>query len=193
MKRLLIPILVLLTSCGYSFQGSGSVLPPDVRNIYIPLVDNYSTERALSNLLTESLRDRFERFGVVTVVDDISQADAVLRAKVLRVKRDTRTVTSNTDIAQSFDTVIFLGAELRRVTGPVLWRNPNFQVSRDFGTSSSEVVASSADFVGSTFGSSSLARLDSKEISRRQEGETFRLLADEVAKKIYDEAVAPDF
>lgn len=195
MKKLVLCLLVLflVTACGYKFQGSGSILPADVKRIQIPLVENHSTDSALTQLLTEALRDQFERFGVVTVVEDLKDADAVLHFKILKVSRKSRTTTSRTDTAQTFDTSLTVGGDLRRVTGSILWSNPTFLVSRQVGATSDVVVSSSADFAEGTLGASDLASLDSREIVRGQEQEALEKLCDEVARKVYDDAVAPDF
>lgn len=198
MKKLLEILIVLilisnLLGCGYGFQGSGSILPADVKRIQIPLVENNSTDSSLTSLITEALRDRFERFGVVAVVEEIGDADAVLKAKIIKVSKKSRTVTSTTDTVQQFDTILTMGAELRRVTGPVLWRNPTFTVSRAIGASGNVVVSSSADFAEGNLGASDLGGLDSREVTRGQEAEALEKLAVEAARKIYDESVAPDF
>lgn len=194
--RKLFSVLVIagmLSSCGYTFQGSGSVLPADVKVIAIPLVQNASTESGLTTIFTEALRDRFERYGVVSVVDDANEADAVLRARILKVSRNQRTSTSRTDTELQLDTVLTLAAELRRVTGPVLWRDNNISVSKAFGTTSGVVVTSSPDFASGSLGSSDLGALENRELSRGQEQEALRDLAEQAAVQIYDSAVAPDF
>ncbi len=169
------------------------MLPPDVKVIAIPLVQNASTESGLTTMVTEALRDRFERFGVVTVVDDAASADAILRARILKVSRDQRTSTSKTDTELQLDTTMTLAAELRRVTGPVLWRDNSISVSKEFGTTSGVVVTTSPDFASGLLGSSDLNSLEDREVSRGQEQAALRSLAEEVASQIYDAAVAPDF
>jgi outer membrane lipopolysaccharide assembly protein LptE/RlpB len=189
----LVSMLSLLSACGYQFAGGGSVLPPDVKAIHIPIVENNTTEGSLSLIFTEALRDRFERYGVVSIVETANEADAVLTARVLRVQRETQTVTSQTDTSLQERTIIQISAELRRVTGPVLWRNDNLIVSRAFGAASSVVVTSSADFAGGNLSSSDLGSLDSREVARGQERAAFEYLCEDAARKIYDEAVAPEF
>lgn len=189
----LILIAIALSSCGYTLQGSGSVLPPDVKVIAIPLVQNASTESGMTTVMTEALRDRFERFGVVSVVDDPDEADAILKARITKVTRNQRTSTSKTDQQLQLDTVLTLAAELRRVTGPVLWRDNNISVSKAFGTTSGVVVTTSPDFASGTLGAADLGNLDDREVSRGQEQDALRALADEAASQIYDSAVAPDF
>lgn len=183
----------LLTACGYGFSGGGSVLPPEIKSIYIPMVTNNTTESTLTPVITEALRDRFDRFGVVTVVDTYDAADAVLEVKILRVKRGTRTSVAGTDAALQLDTQLTLFGELRQINGNLLWREPEISVSRSFGNTRSAVVASSADFANSTLGSSDLSGLTQRELSRNQEQEALTQLADVAAKRIYDESVAPDF
>jgi hypothetical protein len=186
-------ISMLLAGCGYTFQGGGSVLPPDVTRIAIPLVENNSPEPGLAEVVTEALRDRFERFGVLTVVDGIDEADAVLYGKIDDVLRDTRTTTSSTDTDLQLDTILVMSAELRRVSGPLLWRASELRASRAFGTSSDVVVTSSPAFAGGLIGANTLLQLDTREVSRGQEQDALVELADQMARKIYEQAVAPDF
>ena len=169
------------------------MLPPDVKVIAIPLVQNASTEAGLTNVVTESLQDRFERFGVVTVVDDPNEADATLKVRITKVTRNQRTSTSTTDQQLQLDTVLTLAAELRRTSGAVLWRDNNISVSKAFGTTSGVVVTTSPYFASGTLGAADLGRLDDREVSRGQEQDALRALSDEAASQIYDSAVAPDF
>jgi len=192
-KVLMAICLSTLIGCGYGFQGSGSVLPPDVKRVYIPMAENNTSEPGLSLLLSEALRDQFERYGVLSVVSDSESADAVLRAKILKLRRETRTVTSNTDTALQLMTIMTVAAELRRVSGPVLWRNSGLSASKAFGTSSDVVVTSSAEFAGGNLGAGDLSALDTREISRGQEKEAIADLTEQVARRVYDEAVAPEF
>jgi outer membrane lipopolysaccharide assembly protein LptE/RlpB len=193
MRAFAVAILVLVSGCGYTFRGTGTVLPADVRKIYIPLVENNSTELGLSDTVTEALREQFDSYGVVTVVDKQSEADAVLRVTVTQVKRSTRSVTSATNAALQLDTKMSLGAELRRVTGAVLWRDNDVSVSKSFGGDSRVVVTSSADFATQSLGAGNITNLDPREVTRGQEQEVLRLLAEDAARQVYDQSVAPDF
>ena len=179
--------------CGYAFTGSGSILPPDVKKIYIPIVENNTTDSTLSNVLTESLQDHFEQYGAVAVVDSVAEADAVLRVKVLKIKKGSDTTTSKTDTTLQQNTVLTVGAELRRTSGPLLWKNPQFNVSQSYGTTAGSILTSSSSFAGGGLTASDLASLDSRELSRGQEEEALATMADAVAAKIYNDAVAPDF
>lgn len=195
MKKLFLIGLSALTlgGCGYGFHGGKSILPPDVKKIYIPIVENDSTEGGLSNIFTESLRDTFERYGAVEVVDNELGADAILKARIVKVTRDTRSVTSQTDQALQLDTTMTVDAELKRTTGSILYRNKSLQVSKSFGASAGSTISSSSDFASGIVSSGDLANLDPHEQQRSQEQLALQDITQRVARKIYDDAVAPDF
>ena len=195
MKTLLALIAVTsgLCSCGYTFRGSETSLPPDVKKIYIPTVVNESTKLGLGQIVTDALRDEFDGYGTVTVVDSQSEADAVLRVRVVDVKETTTATRSNTNTALQMQTTMFLTGELQRITGPVLWRDNTVRVSQAFGADSSVVVQSSLSFASGPIGPGDLAGLSNREISRGQEADALRTLADTAARQMYDKAVAPDF
>lgn len=185
--------LFALSGCGYGFQGSGSILPPDVKKVYIPLADNLTPEVALSVIVTEAMRDRFDRFGALAVVDEQRQADAILKIAILSVKRDTAATASGTNAQLKQNAIITFGGDLRKTSGEILWRSTGFTITRAFGSTSGVVVTSSADFAGAGPSSSDLASLGNREISRGQEKQTFEDIATDAAKRVYEEAVSPDF
>ena len=193
MQAIFLGVLLFFTGCGYTFQGSGSVLPEDVKNVYVPLAVNDTTEPGLARLVTEAMQERFERFGVVQVVDSLNQADAVLNTRIVSLSRNKRTVTSGTDTALQLDSVLTLAVNLRRTSGPLLWENKMIQARRTFGTSSNVVVTSSPGFASGGLNQGDLDALDSREIARGQEGQVLELLATQAARQVYTQAVEPDF
>jgi len=198
MRRILLTwILVLLgcglTGCGYTFRGAGSVLPADVKKVYISPVENRSAEVALGPLLTDALQEEFERYGTLEVVESAGAADAVLYSRITGFKKNTGATSSGTDTALQYDTTLSVIASLARVSGDLLWRSADLSVTRSTGATSDVVVRSSADFASGRLGSSDLGALDSREVSRGQEEEASALLVTEVAEKIYREAVLPEF
>jgi outer membrane lipopolysaccharide assembly protein LptE/RlpB len=186
-------VAVLMTGCGYTFRGSGSALPPDVKAIYIPQVDNNSTKLGLATVLTDAVRDEFDSYGTVSVVDNQNEADAVLKVTIVDVKETTSAVRANTNTSLQMQTTMFLTAELRRVTGAVLWRDTQIRVTQTFGADSSVVVTSSAAFAGGSISSGDLSGLSSREISRGQEASALNSLSETAARQMYDKAIAPDF
>jgi outer membrane lipopolysaccharide assembly protein LptE/RlpB len=190
---LIILLAFFLMSCGYQFQGSGSILPPDVKTVAIPLVQNDTTDSTLTLTLTEALRSRFDRYGVVTVVERADDADAVLSTRIVKVSTDVQGVTSATDIELESSVTMDISAELKRQSGQVLWRNPNLRVTKSYASVSDTVVTSSSSFAQSGISSGSLSTLGSREVSRGQQQEALEELIDDVAQTIYFRAVASDF
>lgn len=184
---------IFLNACGYTFRGSESALPPDVKKIYIPQVTNNSTKLGLAQIVTESLRDEFDSYGTISVVDRQSEADAVLKVRILDVKESTSATRSGTNTALQMQTTMSLTGELQRVTGPILWRDNQIKVTQTFGADSSVVVTSSLNFASGSLGAGDLSGLSNREIARGQESSALRGLADDAARQMYDKAIAPDF
>ncbi len=192
LRASLLCCLALLAACGYGFQGGTTILPPDVKNIYIPPAENDSTELGLSDLVTDAMRDQFDSYGVVTVVDRQSQADAVLRIRILALIQTIDTV-SGTNTTNQMDSTMIISGELRRTTGKVLWRENQLKVSKSFATSSSTVVTSSADFASGSISSSNLTGLTQRELARGQQQQALLSMSAEAARIVYDKSVTPDF
>lgn len=185
--------LIALTSCSYVFTGSGTILPPDIKKVYIAPVQNNSTQFGLSETMTEAYKDQFDAYGVITVVDNQSEADAVLRSQIKQLTRRSRTASSGTNTSLQLETTMIVSAELARTDGPILWKDSQMSVSKTFGTDASVVVTSSADFASGGIGGADIANLDSRELARGQEQTVLLLLTQQVAQNVYDQAVAPDF
>jgi outer membrane lipopolysaccharide assembly protein LptE/RlpB len=185
--------IISLASCGYTFRGSGSVLPADVRNIYIPRVENGSTELGLADVVTEALREEFDSYGTVSVVQKQGEADAILKVQIIDVRNTTSTVDPTTNTALQMDTTMYISGELQRTTGQVLWRESNIRVTKGYAANQSVVVTTSPDFASGSISASDLASLSSRDISRGQEAQALNNLATDAARMVYDKSVAPDF
>lgn len=186
-------LVIGMIGCGYGFEGSRNTLPADVRRIYIPQVENNSAESSFGPVLTDALRDQFEKFGAVQIVDTRGEADAVLEATVVKVKRSTRTTTGATDRALQYDTSVTLASALKRNNGVAIWSNPGMTVSKSFGGTANSVVGSSADFSEGTLTAADLAGLSNQEVLRSQQGSSLKSVASEAARQIYAAAVVGNF
>jgi outer membrane lipopolysaccharide assembly protein LptE/RlpB len=190
---LLLCVLMFSSSCGYRLQGSGSVLPPDIKTISIRTAENNTTFTGLGPRFSEKIRSRFERYGVVKILDSGETADAEFITKILSIEAENRDVQgrSNIQVEQSLNLMVY--AELRKKNGQILYRNPSLIVSESFGTVSSNVVTSSSSFATGNLGAGALGTLTQREVARGQAAETLEGLLDEAARKLYLDAVASDF
>jgi Lipopolysaccharide-assembly len=186
-------LFIFNVSCGYSFQGGESVLPPSIKSIAIPDVVNLSSDPSVSQLLTESVRERFERYGVLQIIDSSKSADAVLKIKVLDVLSSSQTSTARTDISQQLNVGLVVSGELVDSSGVVLWRNELLRANQSYGNQAGAVVSSSSQFAQSGLGSSDVSNLNQRELSRSQQQQALESIVQEVARQIYEESVAPDF
>lgn len=192
-RPLLLSLLLALSACGYAFQGSGTVLPADIKTIAIRVAENQTTETGLGLNFTEKLQSRFERYGAVQVVDPDEDADAELITKILSIETSVQDVTSDTDIELEQDITLTIFAELRRSNGQVLYRNPQLKSRESFASVSDVVVTSSSSFAQGGISADTLGSLGSREVSRGQQAAVLDELLDESARQLYLDAVAAEF
>lgn len=191
--RFFLPILLLLSGCGYQFQGSGSALPVGINKIWISPIQNETKYASLDTSLENALRLRFNRYGAVSVSKSRQNSHASLNTKVIDVSERTIGVTSDTDIAVDSEIIMLISAELVSKSGEILWRNPNLVTSAETAGVSDIVVTSSSDFAQGSLSSSDLSQLGDREVSRSQEEEALRELVNETARRIYLSAITPSF
>jgi outer membrane lipopolysaccharide assembly protein LptE/RlpB len=106
---------LVLTTCGYRFQGMGDKAPEGVQRIHIPTVTNATTYANLNNALTNELIRRFSQSRLVDVAD-VSYADAVLLVHIRSVQIQTaaRDRTGNASAARR--AILTADAVLKRQT-----------------------------------------------------------------------------
>ena len=79
---LLLNLGVFLFSCGfYSLAGS---IPPHIKTLKIPLMDNETAEFGLAEDITDGILQRFNEEGILHVKDD-DWTDSILRGTVKKV------------------------------------------------------------------------------------------------------------
>lgn len=186
-------LTISMSSCGYVFTGGRTILPQEIKKIAIPTVENKTVESGLSRLLTDSLREEFERYGAVQVVETEDEADAVLKVTIDKVTREARTVNANAQSDLQFDSTVTVTASLEKTAGGILWSKQGYTISREVGGAQGAVVTSSPFFRDGNFSAGDLSGQNAREVTRGQEKNVFEQISKEAARKIYDEAVAPDF
>ena len=67
---ILLSFLFLVMSCGfYSMAGS---IPPHIKTIAIPLMDNETAEFGLAEDITDGIIDQFNEEGILGITDEVS-------------------------------------------------------------------------------------------------------------------------
>jgi outer membrane lipopolysaccharide assembly protein LptE/RlpB len=190
---LVIVAFSLLSSCRYRLQGSGTVLPNDIKSISIKPAENATTFTGLGPRFSEKIRSRFERYGVIKIVDADEPADAELVSKIVSIDTRNRDVQSDSNIQVEQELLITVSAELRRKNGQILYKNSSITANQSYGTVSTNVVTSSSSFSTGAVGAGTLSTLTDREVARGQAAETVESLMEEAARKIYLSAIASDF
>ena len=96
LKILNIIILLMLYSCGfYSLSGS---LPPHIKTIAIPMVENETAEFGIAENITDGIQNRFNDEGILKVIDD--NADSILRGTVKKVTDGPYTYNKNESVSE---------------------------------------------------------------------------------------------
>jgi hypothetical protein len=82
-KSLAFSFLLVLSSCGYKFAATDTVLPKNVHTIAIPAFNNLTTRYKLTDQMPEAISREFLTRTRYRVVPDVNSADAILRGAVV--------------------------------------------------------------------------------------------------------------
>ena len=186
-------VLLTLCACGYSFQGDISNLPQDVRTLYIPLVKNNSTTTALSTQFTDILKREFSRYGKLKVLNEIDLADAILNVTIDDIASTVSAVSGINDTEIESDIYISVSAVLKKRNGQKLWEVSKMSSSDTYAASRQTVPVTGPQFMRSGIDTKAISTLTQREVARGQARETIERLMQELARKIYLDAVASDF
>jgi len=88
---------ILILSCGfYSLAGS---IPPHIKSISIPLIENQTSEFSLAENLTDQVLDEFNQSGILSIKDqDI--AHSILKGKITKVTDGPFTYNKNESVSE---------------------------------------------------------------------------------------------
>lgn len=85
MRRFFLLALLVVTGCGYTLLGRGSVLPEHITTIQVPTFVNRTTRVELEQRVTQEVAEEFVSRGGLAVVQSESEADAILRGEITSV------------------------------------------------------------------------------------------------------------
>lgn len=82
MRRALVVVAIVVAGCGYSLVGRGNFLPAHISSIQVPTFVNKTTRVELEQRLTQAVADEFVSRGSMQLVNNESQADAILKGSI---------------------------------------------------------------------------------------------------------------
>lgn len=182
---LVLILLSLLAGCGYQFAGESSVLPKDVRTIYVEPFTNYSRDVGIDKEMTSALRGEFYRRGVLKIVDRAEQADAIVNGVVRSFETTVASVNSNDEVLQ-YETIMTVDVSLtRREPREILWRGPGTRLSEIHAGSRAAVVTTSSDFASGRLNVSDVRRMTDIQLTESQSSEFRERLMERFARELH--------
>jgi len=137
----MLPMIALLSACGYHTSGRAAHLPQDVHTIAVPAFVNQTHSYRVEQLLTAAVVREFvgrTRYHIANEASD--DADAVLRGTVVGTSLSPLTYDAKTGHASTVLVTVNLKVQLVRRGGAVIYENANYtfrdeyQVSREISS-----------------------------------------------------------
>lgn len=133
----LLAIVLFAQGCGYALVGRASNIPEDIRKIYVEPLINQTQRQQVEQLLTQAIVDELVTRRRFEVINDLGDADAILRGKVLQVA--VRPVTfDSAGLADNFEIAISADMRFERpptdgdVEPEVIWKNARYVFRQDY-------------------------------------------------------------
>jgi hypothetical protein len=118
-----------ITSCGYHVAGQANLVPKTVHTIAVPPFTNATVRYKLSDLLPEALSRELISRTRYQIVNDPTQADAVLRGSVLNYAAFPTLIDQATGRTSGLQIFVRMEVSLvERSTGKVIFARPVFDV-----------------------------------------------------------------
>jgi PBP1b-binding outer membrane lipoprotein LpoB len=119
---------LFLGGCGYHVAGKADLVPKTVHTIAVPAFGNATVRYKLSDLLPEAISRELIARTRYQVVNDPTQADAVLRGNVINYYAFPTLVDQATGRTSGLQINVRLEVSLvERSTGKVIFSRPNFE------------------------------------------------------------------
>jgi len=116
-----------LAGCGYHVSGQGNLMPKSIRTVAVTPMN--STRYQLARILPADIARELISRTKYKLIDDPSQADAVLSGRVLNFSNFPTLFDPATGRATSVQVVVSLQVSFtERTTGKTLFSRPNMEV-----------------------------------------------------------------
>jgi len=97
MHYLIVIFNLVFISCGfYSMAGS---IPPHIKSISIPLMENQTAEFGLAESITDGILNQFNEAGILSVTD-VDAANSILNGKIIKVTEGPYTYSKQESVSE---------------------------------------------------------------------------------------------
>jgi hypothetical protein len=153
-------VCLALGSCGYRVAGQADLVPKTVHTIAVPPFTNSTVRYKLTDLLPEAISRELITRTHYQIVNDPTQADAVLRGSVVNYIAYPTLIDQATGRTSGLQVNAVLQISLvERSTGKIIFSRPSLQVHQRYELS----VSSNSQYFDES--GAAMARL-SKDVSR---------------------------
>jgi len=137
----LIGATVALSCCGYHVAGQASLVPKTVHTVAIPAFANVTVRYKLSDVLPQAISRELISRTRYQIVQDPSQADAVLRGSVIGYAAYPTLIDQATGRTSGLQINVRLDVSLvERSTGKVIFARPIFDVHERYELSATNNI-----------------------------------------------------
>jgi hypothetical protein len=117
-----------LCSCGYHVAGQADLVPKTVHTIAIPAFGNATVRYKLNDLLPQAISREFIARTRYQVINDPTQADAVLRGTVINYFAYPTLIDQANGRTSGLQIIVRMDLRLvERSTGKVIFARPNYE------------------------------------------------------------------
>jgi len=127
-RRLALALSSLLSGCGYRVGGKSDLLPKSIQTIAIPPFKNLTVRYNLADRLASAITREFIARTRYQIIDEPSQADAVLTGTILNFTAYPTIFDPATGRAAGVQIQVNLQLTLaERATSKILFTRPNYE------------------------------------------------------------------
>ena len=172
-----------VAGCGYQFAEQNTVLPEDIRTVYIePFVDR-TRDVGLGQEVTSAVRSEFYRVGQLRIVDRVEEADAIVSGVIRSLQSHVLSVNRRDSVLQ-YEAILTSEVTLRRrEPSAVLWRQVlNF--AEVYSGSRAAIVTTSSDFRRGTLDTLDVRRMTDVQLTESEARQTREQLINRFAREL---------
>ena len=126
-------LCALAGGCGYHVAGRTSSLPPSVKTIAVPALENRTPRYRVEQRMTAALVHEFLTRAKYRIVSDASNADAVLTGRITSL--ETNAILFDAATGRATTMLVTVRCEILledRATKKALYRNDNFLFRNEY-------------------------------------------------------------
>lgn len=128
---LLSTVIFLLSGCGYTLVGQGS-LPEHIKKIAVPTFVNTTLEEGVEEVITRVLINEYVKGGKIKLVAE-NEADAILRGTIRSYKSREAVAYNERNEVSTYRVTVVVDIELKDLTNDtVVWQMQNLSEDADY-------------------------------------------------------------